>query len=96
MSPSPSVVVAETDTGAPNSASLSTAIASPRRDPIFGLFPITYTATFPMTYPASPTRRAVSRSSATPGAPAHSGRDVPKCAPRSPSPAAESSASQAA
>ena len=94
--PRPSVVVADRDTGAPDSASLSTATASARRGPILGRFPITQTATFPMTYPASPTSRAVSRSSATPGAPAHSGREVPKCAPRSPRPTAESSASQAA
>jgi hypothetical protein len=96
VSPSPSVVVADSDTAAPDKASLSTSIASPRRGPIFGLFPITQTATLPMTYPATATSRAVSRNSATPGAPAHSGRDVPKCAPRSPSPAAASSASQAA
>ena len=42
------------------------------------------------------TRRAVSASRAAPEAPAHSGSDVPKLLPRSPSPAAESSASQAA
>ena len=40
--------------------------------------------------------RAASASSATPTAPASSGRSVPKCAPRSPRPAAENSASQAA
>ena len=70
--PRPSVVVADRDTAAPDSASLSTATASARRGPILGRLPITQTATFPMTYPASPTSRAVSRSSATPGAPAHS------------------------
>src|ERR1700722_3727958 len=51
---------------------------------------------FPTTNPAAATSRAVSRSNAGPDAPAHSGRAVPKFAPRSPSPAAASSASHAA
>ena len=42
------------------------------------------------------TRRTVSASRTTPAAPAHSGSAVPKSLPRSPSPAADSSASQAA
>src|SRR5580693_2128405 len=96
VSPSPSVVVAERLTGAPDSASLSTAIASARLGPTLGRLPMTQMARFPVVNPAAATSRAVSRSSATPGAPAHSGREVPKWVPRSPSPAADSSASQAA
>src|SRR6266567_6100828 len=94
--PSPSVVVADTLTEAPDSASLSIFSASARRGATRGRFPITWTATLPMTNPASPTSRNVSRSSARPDAPAHSGREVPKLPPRSPSPAADSSAVQMA
>ena len=94
--PSPSVVVADTLTEAPDSASLSTFSASARRGATRGRFPITCTTTLPMTKPASLTSRNVSRSSATPDAPAHSGREVPKFSPRSPSPAADSSAVQMA
>src|SRR5215469_16109971 len=94
--PRPSVVVAERLTGAPDNASASTAAASSRRGPSLGRLPITHTDTLPIVYPAAATRRAVSRSSATPEAPAHSGRDVPKFTPRSPSPAADKSASHAA
>ena len=39
---------------------------------------MTWTATFPISYPARRTRAAVSASSATPEAPAHSGSAVPK------------------
>src|SRR6266568_979639 len=94
--PSPSVVVADTLTEAPDSASLSIFSASARRGEIRGRFPITCTATLPMTKPASLTSRNVSRSSATPDAPAHSGACVPKFPPRSPRPAADSSAVQMA
>ena len=89
------MVVAVTLTGAP-AASERAASASARREPIRGRLPITCTATLPTSQPALRSRRAVSASSATPAAPAHSGSEVPKCEPRSPSPAAESSASQAA
>ena len=57
---------------------------------------MTCTATLPISQPAARTRRAVSASSAAPDAPAHSGAEVPKLLPRSPSPAAENSASHAA
>src|SRR5215472_15831651 len=80
--PRPSAVVADTLTGAPDSASARNFSASARRGPIFG------TATLPMAKPASLTSRNVSRSRAAPDAPAHWGADVPKCWPRSPSPAA--------
>ena len=90
------MVVADRATGAPDSASDMTFSASARRGAILGRFPMTWTATLPITRPASLTSRNVSRSSAVPDAPAHCGRDVPKCWPRSPSPAADSSASQAA
>jgi hypothetical protein len=90
--PSPSVVVADTLTEAPDSASASVFSASARRGPILGRFPMIWTATLPMTKPASLIRRYVSWSSEIPDAPAHSGRAVPKLDPRSPSPAAESSA----
>src|SRR5689334_19648449 len=94
--PSPSVVVADTLTEAPDSASASTFSASARRGATRGRLPITCTTTLPMTKPASLISRNVSRSSATPDAPAHSGREVPKFSPRSPSPAADSSAVQMA
>ena len=93
--PRPSVVVAETVTGAP-AASLSAASASARRAPRRGRSPITWTATLPMAYPAARTRAAVSARRAVPAAPAQAGSEVPNCEPRSPSPAADSSASQAA
>src|ERR1700736_5554324 len=90
--PSPSVVVADRLTEAPDSASLITFSASARRGATRGRFPTTCTATLPMTNPASLTSRSVSRSREIPDAPAHSGRDVPKFSPRSPSPAADSNA----
>ena len=71
--PSPSVVVADTLTEAPDSASLITFSASARRGATRGRFPITCTATLPMTNPASLTSRNVSRSREIPDAPAHSG-----------------------
>ena len=89
------MVVAETVTGAP-AASDSAACASARRGPIFGRLPITWTATLPISNPASRTRRAASASRRTPLAPAHAGSAVPKLLPRSPRPAAENSASQQA
>ena len=45
--PSPSVVVADSETGAPT-ASCSTAVASSRRGPSRGRLPMTCTATFPI------------------------------------------------
>src|SRR5674476_712438 len=95
VSPRPSVVVAETDTGADTMA-LNTAWASSRRGASRGLLPMIWMAMLPMTKPATVTIRAACASSSTPGAPASSGRSVPKCVPRSPSPAAEKSASHAA
>src|SRR5690606_25127930 len=85
--PRPSVVVAETVTGAPAAAE-SAASASARRGPSRGRLPITWTATLPIAKPAARTRVAVSARSAAPEAPAHSGADVPKLLPRSPRPAA--------
>src|SRR6478735_364111 len=93
--PSPSVVVAETLTGAPTAAE-SAASDSARRGPRRGRLPITCTATFPISKPAARTRAAVSVSSVAPEAPAHCGSDVPKFEPRSPKAAADRSASQAA
>src|SRR6478609_5516784 len=95
VKPSPSVVAAASDTGAPSVAA-STACASSRRGPSLGRLPTTWTATLPMTNPASRTIRAASASRVTPRAPASSGRSVPKWVPRSPSPAAENSALHAA
>ena len=66
------------------------------RRPTFGATPMTCTETLPISNPASRTSLAASRSSVVPDAPAHSGRPVPKIAPRSPRPAADSSASQIA
>src|ERR1700761_109162 len=94
--PRPSVVVPDTLTGAPDSASDRTFSASARRGAILGRLPMTWTATLPTVKPASVTSRNVSRSRTTPRAPAHSGRDVPNCAPRSPRPAADRRASQIA
>ena len=54
--PRPSVVVAETVTGAP-AASLRAASASARRGPRRGRLPITWTATLPIAKPAARTRR---------------------------------------
>src|SRR5674536_349304 len=95
VNPSPSVVVALTDTGAP-AAAPSAASAAARRGPSRGKLPTTCTATLPTPQPAAASRRAVSANSAEPAAPAHRGSAVPKWLPRSPSPAADSSASQAA
>ena len=89
------MLVAATDTGAPTAA-VSAASASARRGPIRGVSPTTWTATFPGRSPAAATNRTVSASSATPDAPDHRGSDVPNTEPRSPKPAADSSASQAA
>jgi O-acetylserine/cysteine efflux transporter len=41
VSPRPSVVVADNETDAPDSAALSTATASARREPILGRLPMT-------------------------------------------------------
>src|SRR5699024_11875264 len=95
VSPSASVVLPETVTGAP-AASLIAAQASSRRLESRGRLPITWTAMLPISKPASRTRRAASASRRAPEAPAHSGRSTPKWEPRSPIPAAENSASHAA
>ena len=65
VSPSPSVVVAATDTGAPTAAP-SASSASARRGPIFGSSPITCTATLAIRPPGAVTSRAVSASSTAP------------------------------
>ncbi len=52
VNPRPSVVVADTDTGAPRTSD-STRCASSRRGPIFGRLPITWTAALPIVHPAS-------------------------------------------
>src|SRR5699024_6624485 len=78
FSPSPSAVVPETDTAAPTAAD-STCPASRRRVPIFGRFPMTWTAMLPISKPDSRTIRAASASRSVPGAPASSGRSTPKC-----------------
>src|SRR5262252_6842140 len=94
--PRPSVVVPDTLTGAPPSASDSTFSASPRRGAIRGRLPTTQMATLPTTKPALASRAAVARSRPVPAAPAQAGSSVPKTAPRSPRAAADSRASQAA
>ncbi len=93
--PRPSVVAPETETGAP-AASERIFWASSRRLPILGRGPTTWTAMLPIRKPASRTMRAASVRRVTPEAPDHSGRPVPKCCPRSPRPAAENRALQAA
>ena len=70
------MVVADTVTGAPTT-SVSTRSASLRRIPRRGRSPITWIATLATSKPAARTRRTVSASSALPGAPAHSGSEVP-------------------
>ena len=62
------MVVADTDTERTGQGRAERGDGLVRRGPIFGRLPITPTATFPMTNPASVTRRAVSVSSATPDA----------------------------
>ena len=52
VKPSPSVVVANSDTGAPFSAAESAAIASWRRPANFGRLPIICTETFEIAKPA--------------------------------------------
>ena len=96
VSPRPSVVVPDRLTGTPPSASDSTFSASVRRGASLGRSPMTWMATLPISNPAPVTRSAVARSKSVPAAPAHLASDVPKLAPRSPSPAADSSASHAA
>src|SRR5690606_35977741 len=95
VKPSPSVVVAARLTGAP-SARLIAAAASSRRGPMRGRLPMTWTATLPMVKPDSRTSSAVAARNCAPEAPAHRGSAVPNREPRSPRPAAESSASHAA
>src|SRR4051794_16006590 len=93
--PSPSVVVADTETGAPTAADRA-ASASDRRGATLGRLPTTCTDTLPITKPAARTNRAVSTSRSAPDAPDQRGSSVPKTDPRSPRPAAASNASQAA
>src|SRR5690606_11378737 len=93
--PNASVVLPETVTSAP-AASDITAHASSRRRESRGRFPTTCTETLPISKPTARTRRAASARRRAPEAPAHSGWSTPKWVPRSPIPAAENSASQAA
>src|SRR5690625_1612070 len=93
--PSPSVVVADTVIEA-FAAADSFRSASARRGANFGRFPTICTATLPISKPAARTRAAASASNAAPEAPFHCGSPVPNWAPRSPRPAAENRASQAA
>ena len=93
--PSPSVVVAETDTGAPTAADRA-ASASARRGPIFGPVADHLDGDVADVEARVAHQAAVSVSRATPEAPAQRGSEVPKTLPRSPSPAADSRASQAA
>ena len=95
VSPRPSVVVAVTVTLAP-AASDSTRSASARRGPSFGSVSDQLHGDVADRSARRASRAAVSVSSATPLAPAHAGSDVPNWLPRSPRPAAESRASQAA
>src|SRR5665647_504756 len=95
VSPSPSVVVAVTDTDA-ITAVRNASSASRRRGPSLGRLPMICMAMLPITKPALVTILAACASNVTPGAPASSVRSVPKWVPRSPSPAAEKRASQAA
>src|SRR5690606_41827402 len=71
--PSPSVVVAVTVTGAPAARERASS-ASARRGPRRGRFPMTWTATFPISNPAARTRRAAPASRPDPVAPAPAGR----------------------
>ena len=94
--PIPSVVVAEIETAVPPSARDNASIASGRRAPIRGRFPIIWTVTFEIEYPAEVIILSVSAKSVDPDAPAYSGREVPKLLPRSPVAVAAKSASQIA
>ena len=70
VTPRPSVVVPLTETGAPGRAARLRFL---RRDPIGSRLPITWTATLPISKPASRTSRAASPSKARPEAPAYCG-----------------------
>ena len=94
--PRPSVVVADRLTDAPARAADRACSASVRRGAILGRLPTTWTATLPMAKPASATSSRVRLSSRAPGASAHSALLTPNWLPRSPRPAAESSAEQIA
>ena len=76
VSPRPSEVVPESETGAP-SASLITCSASVRRAPSLGRSPMSCTATFAISNPAARTRSAVSVRNSIPGAADHRGSVVP-------------------
>jgi hypothetical protein len=89
------VVVPATDTGPPAAAE-STCCANSRRVAIRGALPITCTAALPSLQPCASTRVRTSASSRIPLAAVHSGRPVPKIAPTSPRPAADSIASHSA
>ena len=90
--PSPSVVVAPTETLAPTT-SLKRASSSLRLGPIFGLSAMTCTATFSTENPLAAISLRVSEIKTSPLAPANSGRSTPKLDPISPRPAADSMAS---
>jgi len=91
VKPSPSVVVANSDTGAPFSAAESAAIASWRRPANFGRLPIICTETFEIAKPALVIIERVSDNNFAPLAPAYSGRSTPKFESKSPNPVAAKS-----
>ena len=94
--PSPSVVVPDTLTGAPPSASDSTFCASSRRGAIRGPVPDHLDRDVAHGETGTGEQCGGGAQQRGPGRPAHSGSAVPKLAPRSPRPAADSRASQAA
>ena len=96
VKPRPSVVVANSDTGAPFSAAERATIASLRRPANFGRLPITCTETFEIAKPALVIIESVSDSNLLPLAPAYSERSTPKFEPKSPRPVAAKSESQIA
>src|SRR5699024_2020821 len=92
VKPSSSVVVAETETGAPT-ISVSVASASSRRGPILERLPTICTAPLPIARPCPAISATTWRSRRSPETSSYSLRPVPTSAPRSPSPAADSRAS---
>ena len=96
VKPRPSVVVANSDTGAPFNAVDNAAIASLRLAANLGRLPITCTETFEITKPALVMIESVSDNNFAPLAPAYSGRLTPKFEPKSPKPVAANNESQIA
>lgn len=93
--PRPSVVVPETDTGAP-AAAASAFCASSRRLPIFGRTPITWIAMLPISKPSARTMQAASARSVTAGGAGPLGPGGAEVRAEVAAPAAEKRASQAA